>query len=347
MEESVIYRCLDILLGDVRAYAFMMDVKSLTTIQYVAVRGVDDEEGAVQRVLSPIRVNAIYEYVIKGNIFYTPFILNWTNSDSTITIRDNEIDIPLVQRSAQVIDGQHRIAGLIRAIEKDPEIGRKVVLVIMCQNLNTEDAAKIFLNINTEQKPVQKSLIFDLFGVVNHEDSQMPLVRAKDLATKLNESEDSPYCGYIKFPGNKRGTIGVDLSTVVGSFKPLIDKSGLLVRYNINALENQYNVFRNYLDVIRMYYEKENMWDNSKINPFLTNAGFYGAMEAFEFVFQKCAADRDLSKASFAKRMRISSLLQRADLKSLDGKEQRKKVCDFLRSAVMASESISEDGYKF
>ena len=130
MEESVIYRCLDILLGDIRAYAFMMDVKSLTTIQYVAVRGVDDEEGAVQRVLSPIRVNAIYEYVIKGNIFYTPFILNWTNSDSTITIRDNEIDIPLVQRSAQVIDGQHRIAGLIRAIEKDPEIGRKVVLAL-------------------------------------------------------------------------------------------------------------------------------------------------------------------------------------------------------------------------
>lgn len=341
------YNCLNILLGDIEAYAFMMDVKSLTEIQYVARRGIDGEEGAVQRVLSPIRVNAIYEYVLDGNIFYTPFILNWTNTNLHLSSQDNRIEIPLSTRSAQVIDGQHRIAGLLRAIEKDHNIGGKEVLVIMCQNLNTEAAAKIFLNINTEQKPVQKSLIYDLFGVVNHDDSQAPIIRAKDLADKLNSSIDSPYYEYIKFPGNKRGTIGVDLSTVVSGLKAEIGKGGLLVRYNINALERQYDVFRNYFAAIKSFYEKDNLWDNSKANPFLTNAGFYGAIEAFDFVFQKCAAEKDLSQESFMRKMQISYLLQRGDLKSLDGKEQRKKVCDFLQSAVMASDNTSEDGYKF
>ena len=341
------YDCLNIMLGDIEATAFMMDVSSLLEIQYIARRGTSNEPGAVQRVLNPIRVNAIYEYVMLGNIFYTPFILNWTNEGNKIAVQNNKITIDIEANSAQVLDGQHRIAGLDKAIKTKPEIGEKKILVIMTQHLSTENAAKVFLNINTEQKPVQKSLIYDLFGIVNKDDVEMPLVRAKDIAVRLNENEDSPYSGYIKFPGNKRGTIGIELSAVVNSLSSLVGSEGFLSRYNINSLEKQSSIFQNYFSAIKSYYEEENLWDNSRINPFLTSAGFYGAIEAFKLVFQKCLSVKDFSKDSFRSNMRITSLLQRSDLKSLDGKEQRKVVNDFLQNAIIASDIQTEDGYKF
>lgn len=68
----------------------------------------------------------------------------------------------------------------------------------------TKDAALIFLNINSEQKPVPKSLIYDLYGIVE-DDKEHAISRAKDIANELNENEDSPYYNAIKFPGAPRG----------------------------------------------------------------------------------------------------------------------------------------------
>ena len=58
------FNCMNVKLGDIDAVVCMMDVKTLIDVQYIARRGVDQEPGAVQRVLNPVRVNAIYEYVL-------------------------------------------------------------------------------------------------------------------------------------------------------------------------------------------------------------------------------------------------------------------------------------------
>lgn len=340
------FNCMNVKLGDIDAVVCMMDVKTLIDVQYIARRGVDQEPGAVQRVLNPVRVNAIYEYVLKGNIFYTPFILNWTNDEVPLQFDNNQLRFLSCAHSAQVLDGQHRIAGLMKAIDKMPEIGTKEVLVIMAQHLDTIDAAKIFLNINTEQKPVQKSLLYDLFGIVNQDDTKIPAVRAKDIAERLNLETDSPYYGYIKFPGNKRGTKGVDLSTVVNSLSLKLGKNSLIERYNIANLENQYAVFKNYFAAIKTSYDRENLWEN-RANPFLTNAGFYGAIEAFELIFQKCAQRKDFTQRAFEEEMQVSSLLRQSDLSKLEGKEQRKRVFEFLQTAIVAADVTAEDGYKF
>ena len=84
--------------------------------------------------------------------------------------------------------------------------------------------------------------------IVNQDDTKIPAVRAKDIAERLNLETDSPYYGYIKFPGNKRGTKGVDLSTVVNSLSLKLGKNSLIERYNIANLENQYAVFKNYIN---------------------------------------------------------------------------------------------------
>ncbi len=52
MEYIVIDKYMKTKLGDVQAYIFTAKVKDILPIYYVAVRGRDDVEGAVQRVLN-------------------------------------------------------------------------------------------------------------------------------------------------------------------------------------------------------------------------------------------------------------------------------------------------------
>ena len=329
---------LPITMGDINAYVFMMKVRDLDFIQYVARRGKDEEKGAVQRMLSTVRLQSIESYVLKGNIFYTPFLINWTNNEFPIIIDNdnNDIEIPIVASSAQILDGQHRMAGLARAMKKDEEIGEKKVLVILVNELETEQAARIFLNINTEQKPVQKSLIYDLFGLINQDDPDMPIVRANDIVRYLNESSDSPYYNLIKMPGIGRGVGCIDMSTVVTAIKDKISQQGIFTRYNLSSLENQKAVIGNYFKALSKWYNSENLWNSKQKNPFLINAGFIAAIEALcALIIPKCASLGDFKVDTIYRLLNLNEpLLTRADVKNQDGKTQRKSIYEYLVSSI-------------
>lgn len=339
---------LPIKLGLLDAFVFMMKVKDLEFIHYVARRGTDNEEGAVQRVLSTIRLKSIETYVSKGNIFYTPFFLNWTNKENPIKIDDDKITIPLIAKSAQILDGQHRIAGLGLASKKNPEIGEKDVLVILTNELETIKAAEIFLNINTEQRPVQKSLIYDLFGIINQNDTEMPLVRAKDIALYLNETSDSPYYNLIKMPGNGRGVGSVDMSTVVNSLKERLENDGVFTKYHLESLESQRISIFNFFSALKQWYDQDRLWTNKSKNPFLTNAGFFAAMDAFcNLIIPKCAERGSFKIQTIYEFLNLSDfLLTRESIKNQEGKTQRKTVYMYLESAINKN-LPGENGYSF
>ena len=204
--------------GDLTVYTQTMKVKDVLHIYYVAVRGKDEEEGAVQRILNKQRIQSIKKFILEGNMFFNTFILNWTNSKTLPTYANEEILIPIVPSAAQVIDGQHRLAGLQEAVNENDTIGDQEILVTLCIGLATKDAALIFLNINSEQKPVPKSLIYDLFPEIEN-DGNHSINRGNDIASELNENEDSPYYGAIKFPGSPRNVGIIDLSAVISSLK--------------------------------------------------------------------------------------------------------------------------------
>ena len=54
---------------ETQLYTFPMAVENLIKISYVAVRGRDREEGAVQRVLNKKRISSIKQYILNGNMF--------------------------------------------------------------------------------------------------------------------------------------------------------------------------------------------------------------------------------------------------------------------------------------
>ena len=336
---------LETMFGDVPAYSFNMPVRHLAQISYVAVRGRDEEAGAVQRVLNKRRISSIRDYIREGNTFFNSFILNWTEDQVKPVFTKRKISIPLSPSAAQMLDGQHRLAGLEEAMKEDDAVGDRNMLVTMCLELTTPQAARIFLNINTEQRPVPKSLIYDLFGDVV-DDENHSVNRATDIARELNEDPESALYRLIKFPGSPRGVGSIELSSFVSAFKEHLKPNGTFSTYKIRDFANQKTVIDNFYRVIRDAYEDESLWANKSQNPFLKAAGFNGSVDYLTTtLIAECAAKRSFKTKTMSKLVDLENtgLLRWEELKGLDGKTARKRVKDYLDTSRLEMLADSDD----
>lgn len=297
-----------------------LSAADIVRVSYVARRGIDEERGAVQRLLNPARIGNIRDFILAGGVFPTSIVLNWTEKATEPVIKANKLTLQLAARSAQIIDGQHRVIGLSEAIQKKPALKHFQVPVSLYQGLSTKECADIFLSINTEQKPVHRSLVFDLYRLASDYVVDPPALRAGDLAQELNENESSPFLDFIKFPGAPAGKKGLALSTVVSAVKPLVEEKGVFEQVGLTELQMQARFLMNFFNVLRNAYGAE--WESPK-NVFRMAAGFVGAIE---FVKTKlvvhCNIRGDFTFAAIDKVMKLSSdsLLRRDAIEGLQGR---------------------------
>ncbi len=342
------YKYISTEINGITIYTLVMPVKDLANISYVAVRGKDIENGAVQRVLNRQRISAIKNYVLGDNLFVNTFVINWTYTESLPIISENEIELPILYAAAQLIDGQHRLEGIKAAMIEKPELADKTIIVSLAINLETKDAAKIFLNINSEQKPVPKSLIYDLYGVTE-EDRNYAISRAGDIARILNEDETSPFYNAIKFPGAARSRGKLESSTVIGTLKEYVEHGGKLEEKNISSLNSQVSAIQNYFDALKYHADKSKKWSTPTQNIFYKAAGFIGAINFFmENVLPKCVAQRSFKQEIISKMFDFSDveLITPKDIETTDGRTARKRVSDNLKEAFI-SDIPGEADYDF
>ncbi len=348
MDENKKYKYISTKINGITIYTLIMTVKDLANISYVAVRGKDTEEGAVQRVLNRQRIMSIKNYVLDDNLFVNTFVVNWTYTKSLPIITESEIELPIIYGAAQLIDGQHRLEGIKAAITENPDLANKTIIVSLAINLETKDAAKIFLNINSEQKPVPKSLIYDLYGVTD-EERNFAINRAEDIARILNEDVNSPFYNIIKYPGAPRGKGKLDLSTVVNALKSYVDHDGKLEEKNVTSLNLQATVLQNYFNALKYHADKVSKWSTISSNIFYKAAGFIGAIEFFmENVLPKCVAQKSFKQEVIVKMFDFSDveLITPKNIETTDGRTARKRVIDNLKEAFI-SETPGESDYDF
>lgn len=345
--ESKEYRYVQTTFLEHPIYTFAMRVGDLLGLQYVASRGVSSEQGAVQRILNKGRVDSISRFVLAGNTFVNTFILNWTDTQYLPKIRKESLTIPLQGRFAQMLDGQHRIAGLLEAVNQKPEVADMEVLVSLFIGLNTKEAARIFLNINSEQKPVPRSLIYDLFGEA-YDDPESAITRVTDIISFLNETEESPYYGRVHYPGKPNSQSLIDLAIMVNAMKPAFEKNGTFNQLLLTEIETQQKILLNFYTAIKNKYE--DVWDKPKENLFLRAAGFSGA---FDFLtgtlLQHCQTDRKFSVSHMEMLMKLDTqpLIKPDDVKSLGGRMARAHVTDYFRENYQADLPEDNDSYEF
>jgi DNA sulfur modification protein DndB len=307
-----------------------LQAADLAEISYVSVRGRDTEEGAVQRILNPLRISSLRDYALAGGDYSASIILNWVNKNEAPIYDGSTVKLPIVTKAAQIIDGQHRVEGLREALKMDPSVGAIDIPVAIYSFLETQACADIFLAINNEQKPVPKSLVIDLYGVASQTIVDPAHLRARDIATFLNTDEDSPYLNLIRFPGAARSQIGVDLSTVTSTIKPLVEEKGALDAVGITEFETQKRVLINYLSVLKLWYGAA--WGN-KDNVFLSAAGFIGAIDFFRNkLISYCNVNRNYKLDFMAAAMKLDPehILKRSDVKGLQGRNAARQVTESL-----------------
>ncbi len=302
-------------------------------ISYAAVRGQSEEPGAVQRILNPSRINSIKLFTLRVGDFPGAIILNWVkDQDNALKRLDNRLSFNTIERSAQIIDGQHRLAGIRAAIEEDPKINDLQLPVAIYENLSTRECADIFLSINTEQKTVPRSLVFDLYGLASEPTIDAAVVRARDIAIFLNEEESSPYRDLIKFPGAPRRKGGIALSTAVTALKELVEERGSFEQIGAPELELQQRIILNYFNVLAGKYD--NKWNESS-NAFMYASGFVGAIEFFKLkVIPFCTKKGSFQKEVISRviTMQPTNLILQAEVKGLGGKDAPKLIFDRLNN---------------
>ncbi len=306
---------------------------ALVEISYVSIRGVHEEEGAVQRYLNPRRISSIRDFTLEVGIFPSCFILNWTNSKIKIDRKNALMHIPVVQRSAQVIDGQHRRAGIASAIRANPKMKDFQIPIAIFENLDTARCADIFISINTEQKPVPKSLVYDLFSEASEHIADHGIQRAADIAKFLDEENESPYLQLIKFPGSRYERGGIALSTAVSALKPMVEEKGDFDQVRISNLNEQSALILRFCQCLAKPYSDH--WLDAS-NAFLYASGFIGAMEFFrKRVIPFCVKRRSFKSEIMQKCIGVNedSLILQSEVKGTGGKNAASHVYDRLNDA--------------
>lgn len=119
--------------------------------------------------------------------------------------------IPKNRRIALIVDGQHRFYG-VKKLYESPFLSAEDKQTIENFEFPTSfligfdiyQLGKVFATVNFTQKPVNRSLYYDIFGSVpDIEKNDIKL--AHDLALHLNNSEESPLKDMIKMLGKGYG----------------------------------------------------------------------------------------------------------------------------------------------
>ncbi|MBB5878858.1 DGQHR domain-containing protein [Xanthomonas arboricola] len=321
--------------GSRRFLLTRLTARTLAAISYAAVRGQSSEVGAIQRILNNSRIGSIKDFAIAGGDFPNAIVLNWVKSDNPIYTSEGRLTFEVKAMSAQIIDGQHRVAGLREAIEENKTIGKLEVPVVIYDQLSTKECADLFLAINTEQKPVPRSLVFDLYGIASEDLVDPAAMRARDIATFLNEDEDSPYNGEIKFPGQKSRRGGIALSTAVSAIKPLVNEKGTFEQLQIYELEIQRKVVLNMFIALQRKYKSA--WDE-KSNAFKYAAGFMGAMEFLQLkLIPYCSVKMSFTTETIETALHFNEneLIVQEDTKGLSGSSAAKHVYEKLLASFV------------
>lgn len=233
-------------------YLVSLPAKKLVSICYSfpAMYG-DDSLTGVQRAINGKRVDDIAKFCLTEKVLFPNSIILSANilENGDVASEENQwfIDensnlvIPSSQPLASIVDGQHRIEGLKRAIEKyglDEDIG---IVCAVYFDLPAPQQAEIFATVNFNQQKVDKSLAYQLFGYdLDTDDSKYwsPDTLAIYLTRLLDKEENSPFQNRISFgmekTDNSNSDWSVSTSVVVEGITKLITSNPTKDRYELH-----------------------------------------------------------------------------------------------------------------
>jgi DGQHR domain-containing protein len=186
--------------GKHRFFTLSMPSDVLAETCVVEPRNEDPEVG-FQRALDRKRAQDIANYIDAGmGTIPTSIVLSAQPEADLKYIRTNRtLSFQKNSRAFLILDGQHRVYGFRLAQQ------RLRVPVVIYNGLSRTEEARLFMDINTKQRPVPNELILDIKRLAETESSSEALMR--DVFDSFEKNSDSPLLGLMSPSDRRKGKI--------------------------------------------------------------------------------------------------------------------------------------------
>jgi DGQHR domain-containing protein len=159
--------------GKHRFYTVTLPISILANTCTVSTR-VDDPDIGFQRQLDEKRALRIAAYIDEGfGCIPTSIILSAQEaSDFAYDSRAKTISFAKIPKAFLILDGQHRVYGFKKATSE------LRVPVVIFSGLSRVDEARLFIDINTEARPVPNELLLDIKNLAKYANQEEEFVRS-------------------------------------------------------------------------------------------------------------------------------------------------------------------------
>ncbi|HPH64555.1 MAG TPA: DGQHR domain-containing protein [Kofleriaceae bacterium] len=207
--------------GKTKFFTLTMPIEVLAECATVETRTINPIEG-FQRHLDERRAEEIARYVDEGNSIPNSIVLSaQAASNLKYTRAKRSITFTRTRASFFIVDGQHRVFGFSKAKTKTLRVP-----VVIYDGLTRAQECKLFIDINTKQRPVPNALLLDIKGLAEAETDEESLLR--DIFDRFDTDASSPLFGYMSAAESKAGAISrVTFNAAVKSIFHVFDDKDL------------------------------------------------------------------------------------------------------------------------
>jgi len=249
-------------MGGYTFYSFSLEPEKLLKIGYILHRTeINTEDDGYQRMVSKSRLKEIEKFLDSEDedeqgFFPNSIIINIsTPKEDPLTFdritckHDSKITDPVIlhlpkrYHSAFIIDGQHRLYGYANSKWKF----KNSIPVVAFENLPPEKQVELFVQINSKQKPVSKTVLIpiaaDLMWNSDNPKDAISSVKAK-LVQRLGEKDNSPLYKRIVLNENPKSEINCITQDYIISYG--FNKSNYFPKYQKNSVVSLGHLFVDY-----------------------------------------------------------------------------------------------------
>lgn len=259
--------------GSAKFYSLTMPSDVLATTCFVSTRDDDPKEG-FQRILDKQRAQEIADYIDKGTgSIPTAIILSaQKEADLRYKSKNRTIEFACIPKAFLILDGQHRVYGFSLA-----ETSVRVP-VIVYNGLSRKEETRLFIDINTKQRPVPTELLLDIKSLAEYESDIEAICRG--IFDLFNTSSDSCLLGLMSATSKSKGKL--TRVTFNAAIKPIYEIFG------DRDTEDVYNYLNAYLKVMLNGLSRRGI--KSTIKPLV----FRAIMQLFPAVARLVNGDYDI-----------------------------------------------------
>lgn len=274
--------------GNLTIYSTSLFVSDLLENNFFQIDRLDASsrsEQGYQRVLDERRKKKFADYLInawkEGDAFLPTSVflatdrnIDYNTENNTITFDTDEIG------SFNVVDGQHRISGLIEAVEKVPELKSFQIPVNIAINLDEISQMCHFLIVNSTQKAVDRAIVQQIHARLTNmiEFEKMPtlpkwiqrqVLKGEDrdalvITEFLNNENSSPWKDKILMANSLNKNFTIKQNSFVNSIKKYILSANNPIMRTDDTLKRN-KILKNYWQAISNILNKNGSLDKSAL----------------------------------------------------------------------------------